>query len=122
MRKSVLDEHGIEHPDPTPVEIPTRLKLPQRQVDRMREMIRQEMSQAAQAAGVETFDEADDFFLDDVEFTSPYEEVFEPADPSPPVPPASSPPPVPEPAPPAAAPPAAAPPAVDPRQQPLPGV
>lgn len=77
-RRTVLDSHGIEHPDPTPIEIPTRLRVPQRQVDRIREMIRQEMSQAAAASGVETFEEADDFYMEDVEFSSPYEEVFEP--------------------------------------------
>jgi len=74
----VLDADGFEHPDPRPVEVPTRLKLPQRQVDRVREIIRQEMSRAAVANGVESFDEADDFSMEDVEPFSPYEEIFEP--------------------------------------------
>lgn len=80
----VLDEDGIEHPDTTPVEIPTRLKLPQRQVDRIREMIRRELStHAAATSGAETFQESDDFELPDVDWVSPYEEIFEPIDKSP---------------------------------------
>lgn len=77
MSKSGLKD-GIEYPDPTPVEIPSRLRIPQRQVDRIRDMVRHEMSQRAQAAGAESFEEADDFEMDDVEFTSPYEDIFEP--------------------------------------------
>lgn len=77
MSKSGLKD-GVEYPDPTPVEIPSRLRIPQRQVDRIRDMVRHEMSQRAQAAGAESFEEADDFEMDDVEFTSPYEDIFEP--------------------------------------------
>lgn len=73
-----LDRHGIEFPDSTPVEVPTRLRMPQRQVDRVREIIRQEMSRQAAAEELETFEEADDFELPDVEAFSPYEENFEP--------------------------------------------
>lgn len=73
-----LDSEGREHPDPRRVEIPTRLKLPQRQVDRVRAIIRQEMSRRAVDEGKESFEEADDFEIDDLEPFSPYEEVFEP--------------------------------------------
>lgn len=81
MSKTVkygLDKDGIEHPDPRPIEIPTRLRTPGRQVDRIRNMIRQEMSQAAAASGRESFEDADDFNMEEVEFTSPYENEFEP--------------------------------------------
>lgn len=77
-RKYGLDMHGIEYPDPTPVEVPTRLQMPQRQVDRVRSIIRQEISSRASQLERETFEEADDFVMDDVEPFSPYEEVFEP--------------------------------------------
>lgn len=73
-----LDSAGLEHPDQRRVEIPTRLKLPQRQVDRVRSIIRQEMSRRAVDEGKESFEEADDFEIDDLEPFSPYEEVFEP--------------------------------------------
>lgn len=73
-----LDASGFEHPDPRPVEIPTRLKLPQRQVDRVREIIRQEMSRKAEGEGFESFEEADDFDIPGEDPVSPYEEVFEP--------------------------------------------
>lgn len=73
-----LDADGFEHPDPRPVELPTRLRMPQRQVDRVRSIIRQELSDEARVRGVETFQESDDFEMDDVEPFSPYEEVFEP--------------------------------------------
>lgn len=77
-RMAQLDSNGFEHLDPTPVEIPTRLKIPQRQVERIRAMVRREMSLAAESAGAETFEEADDFDLDDEDWVSPYEYDFEP--------------------------------------------
>lgn len=73
-----LDKDGIEHPDPRPIEVPTRLKMPQRQVDRVREIIRQEFSRRAMEDGKESFEEADDFDIPGEEPFSPYEEVFEP--------------------------------------------
>lgn len=73
-----LDADGFEHPDPTPVEIPTRLRIPQRQVDRIRDIIRRELSVSAQSEGWESFDEADDFELEGEDPISAYEEVFEP--------------------------------------------
>lgn len=61
--------------DITPVEIPTRLRLPQSRTDQIRQFIREEMSRSAHLQGHETFDEADDLEPDDEEalpFT-PYE-------------------------------------------------
>lgn len=49
-----------EKVDRTPVEIPTRLRLPQSRTDQIRAFIREEISRKAEAAGVETFEEADD--------------------------------------------------------------
>jgi len=78
IRRSFLTPEGLEVPDGSVVEIPTRLRLPQRQVDRVRELIRQEMSRAAEADQQESFEEADDFGIDGEDPVSPYEEVFEP--------------------------------------------
>jgi len=54
-------ENNIYEPvDNTPVEIPTRLRLPQSRTDQIRMYIREELSRAAQSQSHETFEEADD--------------------------------------------------------------
>lgn len=58
-----------EYPDNTPVEIPTRLRLPQSRTDQIRQFIREEMSRASSEQGHETFEEADDLEPDDDEST-----------------------------------------------------
>lgn len=82
QKRFVGIKDGVEYPDPTPVELPTRLRAPGSQVDRIRELVRRELSQQARDQGFESFEEADDFELDDEEWASPYEEVFEPAEPA----------------------------------------
>lgn len=72
------DPDWLEHLDSRPVEMPTRLRVPGNQVARIRELIRREMSERAEMAGAESFEESDDFELEDEEWVSPYEEVFEP--------------------------------------------
>lgn len=67
------DELGRELPDPTPVAIPSGVGRPESLTDTIRRMVRNEMSQAAEAAGSETFEEANDFDEDDDDFVSPYE-------------------------------------------------
>lgn len=91
----------IEVVDETPVAKPLRLKIPS-QSERVMEYVRYEQFRAQQSREVETFEEADDFDLDnDEEWFSPYEEVFEAApepidrqDPEPPAPIADPPAPV----------------------------
>lgn len=72
---------GSEKLDPTPIAPPIGY---QRQVPlhlQIREMVRSEaLRQAAEAAGAETFEEADDFEVDDdYDPTTPYENDFDPA-------------------------------------------
>lgn len=74
----MLTPNGYEIPDNTPVEIPTRLRLPPNRILEMRALIRQEMSAEAALSGHETFEESDDFDLPDVDRTSPFENEFEP--------------------------------------------
>ena len=63
-----------------PMQKPTNLRVPS-QADRIRQYVRLEQMLAQQSRDVETFDEADDFDLDDDEqWVSPYEDIFEPAD------------------------------------------
>lgn len=64
-------DSDFEPVDNTPVEIPTRLRLPSNRVEQLRAYIRAEVSRASQEQGAETFEEADDFELDD-EAPEPY--------------------------------------------------
>lgn len=68
------DEFGRELPDPTPVEMPLNFKRPVPMAELIRRTIRTELSRRAEQAGFESFDESDDFDVDDdVEPVSPYE-------------------------------------------------
>lgn len=72
---------GQEVPDPTIVDPPLGYVAQPDLMELMRRMIRTELSQAIDESEVETFDEADDFDIDDdpVDISSPYEEYFDPA-------------------------------------------
>lgn len=69
------DEFGRELPDPRPIAIPAHLRMPESLADTMKRLIRVEMSRQAEAAGMESFEEADDFEPDDPEdlLPTPYE-------------------------------------------------
>lgn len=56
-----INEKGQEVPDPTPASIPLGYRHPEPLEVRMRRMIAMEMSSAAAAGGMETFEEANDF-------------------------------------------------------------
>lgn len=58
-------QSDFEPVDNTPVEIPTRLRLPQSRTDQIRQFIRMELSRQADSSGHETFEEADDLEPDD---------------------------------------------------------
>lgn len=89
--ENTLDS-DYSYPDNTPVEMPTRLKLPQSRVDQMRDFIRQELSRVAADKGMETFEEADDIEPDDEDFEplTRYEAMLLEPDPVPDDIPASS--------------------------------
>lgn len=64
--------------DPTPAAIPLKFKRVESQADKMRRIIREEMSRAAEDSGMESFEEADDFAIeDDYDPRSPYEQTLE---------------------------------------------
>lgn len=68
------DRFGREVPDQTPVEMPLGFKRPRPLNEVVQELIRKEFSRQAEAQGQETFDEANDFDVDDDEFpVSPHE-------------------------------------------------
>lgn len=80
------DDKGQFYPDPTPVAPPIGYTPEQSMFDRMRELVRREISQGAAQEGFETMEEADDFVIDDdVEPFSPYEVIVEQALPDGPV-------------------------------------
>lgn len=89
----------VEPVDPRPVAKPLRLKIPT-QSERVMAYVKLEQMRAQESREVESFEDADDFDLDDgEEWFSPYEEIFEaaplessPPPPAPPTPAASSPP------------------------------
>jgi len=65
--------------DNTPVSLPVRLTRPLSEYDRFRNIIRTELSQQAASQGLETFEEADDFDVqDDFDPKSPWELEFDP--------------------------------------------
>lgn len=59
------DAQGREIPDPTPIDVPLNWKRPQPLNEIIKQLIRTEMSRQAQESGHETFEEADDFEVDD---------------------------------------------------------
>ena len=67
-------------PDPDPLEPPIGYKRQPSLAEQIREMVRSErLRQEMDSAGVETFEESDDFDVgDDFDPTSPYEADFEP--------------------------------------------
>lgn len=74
------DEHGWEIPDPTPLRLPTGFKKPETLADQVRRLVRSAQFQMdLDKAGLETFDEADDFEVDDdFDPSTPYETFFDP--------------------------------------------
>lgn len=74
-----FDDQGRELMDPIPIAPPIGYKKSPSIAETIRNMIRSEkLKQEAEAAGYETFEEADDFEVDDFDPKSPYEEQFEP--------------------------------------------
>lgn len=88
-----LNVRGHEVPDPTVLEPPLGYIQQPDLMEMTRRMIRHEISRAAQDLEMETFDEADDFDIEDdpVDYTSPYEEFFDPPAGAPAGPPAEVP-------------------------------
>lgn len=80
-----LTAGGAEVPDPSVIAPPIGFVRQPPLHELIRQMVRSEqLAQEALAAGAETFEESDDFDVeDDPDPTSPYEEVFEPAQPPP---------------------------------------
>lgn len=82
-----LTPDGYELPDPTPMAPPVGYKKQPSMVEHIRNMVRSEQLRAhVEAQGAESFEEADDFEVDDDDRLpiSAYEAFFEPEVPAPP--------------------------------------
>jgi len=78
---SKLDEKGNEIPDPTPVSIPVQLRRQESMDERIRRIIQHSASMHAQSLGLESFEEADDFDIEDdpIDPSTPWEKHFDQA-------------------------------------------
>lgn len=73
-----LDENGWEILDPAPLAIPGNVRIPETLAQTVQRLVRTSVSAYAASRGAETFEEAEDFDVDD-EFdpTTPYEVFFD---------------------------------------------
>lgn len=70
----MLDERGREIPDSKPMVHPLGLSVQETLADKIKRMVRYELSRQAEAQGHESFEDADDFDVgDEPELKSPYE-------------------------------------------------
>lgn len=75
----IMDDHGHEIPDPRPMTVPAGFKRPETLAEQIKRLVRNQISREAADREMETFEEADDFDVDD-EFdpSTPYEVFFDP--------------------------------------------
>jgi len=75
----MLDAKGHEIMDPTPVSLPAGFKRPETLAEQVQRLVRNQVSQEAHKAGAETFEEAEDFDIEDeIDPSTPYEAEFDP--------------------------------------------
>lgn len=73
------DEEGREIPDSTPLELPLGMKRPDTLAEQVQRLVRRQLSDYAALHGHESFEEAEDFDVDeDFDPSTPYEEEFDP--------------------------------------------
>lgn len=80
-RDDRLNAEGHETLDPRPVEIPAGFKRPDTLAEQVQRLVRNEFSEMASAQGFETFEEADDFDVEDddeIDVNTPFEVEFDP--------------------------------------------
>lgn len=84
--QELLDKFGHETPDPTPMAPPVGYVRQPTMVDIIRQQIQShKLAQEAEAAGLETWEEANDFDIPDdpIPPGSPWEEIYDPEPPQP---------------------------------------
>lgn len=76
---AALDENGHEVPDPRPMSIPSGFKRPESLAEQVQRLVARGISDYAAARGGESWEEANDFEVDDdFDPSTPYEEFFDP--------------------------------------------
>lgn len=80
LEKRAQDPAGRrEYLDPTPISPPVGFVKPRHIIDDIREMVRTEMSRRAEDGGFDSFEDAEDFDIDDeYDPTTPFEQYFDP--------------------------------------------
>lgn len=80
VRALRLDANGHEILDQTPVAMPAGFKQPERLAETIQRLVRRGLSDMAAQQGYETFEESEDFEVDDEAFdpSTPYETFFDP--------------------------------------------
>lgn len=75
-----LDADGHEVPDPRPLTLPSGFKRPETLAEQVQRLVRNHLSRIAEESGAESFEEAEDFDVDDdpSDPATPYEAVFDP--------------------------------------------
>lgn len=83
---SAIGADGKEYPDSTPMELPVGMKQGPTLADMIKRMVQHQLlAVAAEQEGFDTFEEAEDFDLEDdpLDPQTPYEAVFDPPKPPP---------------------------------------
>lgn len=74
-----LNARGQEIPDPEPMVMPAGFRRPETLAEQVQRLVRTHISREAELAGAETFEESEDFDVDDdMEPNTPYETFFDP--------------------------------------------
>lgn len=73
------DEFGREVPDGEPLALPSGFKRPETLAEQVARLVQGSLSRLAQESGEESFEESEDFDVeDDFDPRTPYEEIFDP--------------------------------------------
>lgn len=75
----IRPETHMEHPDQQPLALPMHAKIPESLQTQIQRMVKRSFEDYARATGQETFDESQDFDIEDeTDPNSPYETFFDP--------------------------------------------
>ncbi len=72
MKKPKTEKYRYEYPDPTPLHIPLGARNPPTLQEQVRSMVQVEMSGVMQDSGLESWEEADDFDIEEDEDAEEY--------------------------------------------------
>lgn len=76
----IMDENGWEVPDPKPMAIPAGFRRPETLAEQVQRLVRSAISREAEGQGMETFEESEDFDIEDEpdDPSTVYETFFDP--------------------------------------------